>query len=353
MQSIDKSKPILVTGGSGYVAGWIIQYLLEAGLTVRATVRNPGHRSKTGHLTQIAKSLPGTLRLFPADLLTPGDFEDAMQGCELVIHTASPFTIGKTKDSKAAFIRPALEGTRNVLEAVNSVETVKRVVLTSSVFAVYGDLADLAKVEGGAFTEEHWNTTSSESHQPYSYSKTVAEQAAWEICRAQERWDLLTINPSAVFGPSLTKATASGSVNLIRQYGDGTMRFGVPDLTLGMVDVRDLARAHISAAFTPQASGRHIVSAGEISLIEIGRILRERFGDGYPFPARISPRPLIWLSGPLLGLTRKYVNRNVGYPLRLDTAYGIKDLNLSYRPMEQTLTEHFQQLLDDGLVKAR
>ncbi len=353
MQAIDQTKPILVTGGSGYIASWIIRYLLEAGLTVRATVRDTSRRDKVIHLTRLATSLPGTLRLFAADLLTPGAFEDAMQGCELVMHTASPFVLGSHKDAQATFIHPALKGTRNVLEAVNAVDSVKRVVLTSSAAAIYGDNADLAAIEGDAFTEEHWNTTSSESHQPYSYSKTIAEKTAWRICRAQKRWDLVTINPTAVFGPSLTKATNSGTVSMMKQFGDGTMRFGVPAVTFGMVDVRDLARAHINAGFSPEASGRHILSAGEIDLLTIGSILRERFGNRYPFPKRISPKFVVWLIAPLLGITREYVKKNVGYPLKFDNSHGIKDLGITYRPKTDTIVDHFQQLIDDELVKGK
>ena len=353
MRAIDQTKPILVTGGSGYIAGWIIRYLLEAGLTVRATVRNTGRRDKVLHLTRLATSRPGTLRLFSADLLTPGDFDDAMQGCELVVHTASPFVLDKPKNARETFIQPALEGTRNVLEAANAVETVKRVVLTSSAAAVYGDVGDMAGIEDGMLTEAHWNTTSTESHQPYSYSKTVAEQAAWEMSRAQDRWDLVTVNPAMVLGPSLTRSTASGSVALLKQYGDGTLRFGVPELSFGVVDVRDAARAHIDAAFTPGASGRHLLSAGVVRLIDIGRILKAHFGDGFPFPTRIAPKFIIWLIAPLFGMTREYVKKNVGYTLRLDNSRSVDDLGVAYRPIEQTIVDHFQQLIDDGLVKRK
>ena len=350
MQTIDKSKPVLVTGGSGYIAGWIIKSLLEMGITVRATVRDTRLPDKVTHLNDFAETLPGKLRLFAADLLKPGSFDQAMQGCELVMHTASPFLLKKEKDPQAAFIQPALEGTRNVLKAVNAASTVKRVVLTSSAAAIFGDFSDIETIAGSAFTEEHWNTTSSETHQPYSYSKTIAEREAWKIAGNQNRWDLVTINPTMVFGPSLTKNTVSGSVSLMKQFGDGTTRFGVPDLTMGIVDVRDVAQAHIQAGFTPEASGRHLVSAGEIELIEIGRILKEHFGGGYPFPKSTSPKFVVSLMAPLLGITRTFVKKNVGYKVRFDNAYSIKDLNLSYRPMKETLIAHFQQLIDDGLL---
>jgi nucleoside-diphosphate-sugar epimerase len=119
---------------------------------------------------------------------------------------------------------------------------------------------------------------------------------------------------------------------------------------MGVVDVRDVARAHIQAGFTPEASGRHIVSAGEITLLEIGRILREHFGNRYPFPQKAAPKFLVYLLAPLLGITRAFVKKNVGYHIRFDNTYSIKDLNLSYRSFKETVVDHFQQLVDDGLV---
>lgn len=125
-----------------------------------------------------------------------------MAGCELVMHTASPFLLQGVTDAQESLVRPALEGTRNVLDSVNRTESVKRVVLTSSVVAIYGDARESRDVPGGVFTEDQWNTTSSVDHQPYSYSKTVAEQEAWKYQKAQNRWDLVTIHPGLVLGPS-------------------------------------------------------------------------------------------------------------------------------------------------------
>ena len=175
-QLIDKSKPVLVTGASGYIANWIIKYLLDAGCTVHGTVRDLNSEKSVAPLRKIeADASQGTLKLFKADLLDEGSFDEAMQGCEVVMHTASPFLVRGFKDPEQALIKPAVEGTRNVLEAANRTDTVKRVVLTSSVAAVFGDNADLGKNPRGYFTEDDWNFSSSRDHQPYSYSKFLAE----------------------------------------------------------------------------------------------------------------------------------------------------------------------------------
>ncbi len=148
MREIDKSKPVLVTGGSGYVASWIIKMLLEEGIDVHATVRDPLNAKKVDHLTALAKESAGKLKLFKSDLLDTGSFDEPMQGCELVIHTASPFFISGIKNPEEELIRPAKEGTRNVLESAKRNPTVQRVVLTSSVVAIYGDNADITFIPG-------------------------------------------------------------------------------------------------------------------------------------------------------------------------------------------------------------
>ena len=131
MREIDKSKSVLVTGGSGYVASWVIKMLLEEGINVNATVRDPSNSKKVDHLTALSKASAGKLKLFKSDLLDAGSFDEPMRDCELVIHTASPFFITGIKNPEEELIRPAREGTRNVLESAKRNLTVKRVVLTS------------------------------------------------------------------------------------------------------------------------------------------------------------------------------------------------------------------------------
>ncbi|MBN1829748.1 MAG: NAD-dependent epimerase/dehydratase family protein [Deltaproteobacteria bacterium] len=352
MRDIDKSKPVLVTGGSGYVASWIIKMLLEKGIDVNATVRDASDSKKVDHLTALAKASTGKLNLFKSDLLDRGSFDEPMRGCELVIHTASPFFITGIKNPQEELIRPAREGTRNVLESARRNPTVQRIVLTSSVAAMYGDNADIALTSDGIFTEKEWNISSSAEHQPYSYSKTIAEKEAWTIANEQERWDLLTINPGWILGPSLSKRKDSMSIGAMIRFGDGTYKMGVPELWNGIVDVRDVAVAHIKAGFTPEAGGRHIVVTGEATLLDLANILRKHFGDDYPFPRKQVPKFLFWLIAPMHGFTRKYASRNVGIPIKFDNSYSKKDLKISYISVEQTVREHFQQILDDGLLKS-
>ena len=354
MTTINPTAPVLVTGASGYIASWLVKYLLESGHTVHGTVRDPSKKAGLEHLHALAAKHGDRLKLFKADLLAQGSYDAPMQGCELVMHTASPFVIQGIKDPQEELVRPAVEGTRNVLESANRTPSVKRVVLTSSVASIFGDNIDALKVPNGTFTEEHWNTTSSLDHQPYSYSKVAAEKEAWAIQKKQSRWDLVTINPAFVLGPSLTKASASTSLVFIRQISNGTMYPAAPDIWFGVVDVRDVALAHIKAGFTPAAKGRHITSAANANVLQMGKILRAKFGDKYRFPRFQAPKLLIWLIAPYAGgLTRKFVSSNVGYRMGVDNSKSRKELGMEYRSLQQTLADHFQQVLDDGLIHRR
>ncbi|MDA3930879.1 MAG: NAD-dependent epimerase/dehydratase family protein [Prolixibacteraceae bacterium] len=350
MTTIDKSKPVMITGATGYVAGWIVKELLDHGLTVHAPVRDPNNKEKLKYLNQLADNNHGTIKFFEADLLKPNSYDEAMKGCELVFHTASPF-INKVKDPQRDLVDPAVNGTRNVLSSVNKTKSVKRVVLTSSCAAIYGDAKDMLDLPNGTATEEHWNTTSTLKHQAYSYSKVQAEKEAWKINKAQERWDLVVINPSLVIGPGINPKGTSESFNIVKQLGDGKTKSGVPRLFFGMNDVRDLAVAHFRAGFKPEAKGRHIISHENMPLLQLTSILVDKYGNAYPFPKKEMPKWLVWLVGPIFGIRRKMVANNVGYPFKVDNSKSKKELNMQYRPVKESIVDFFQQMIDNNVVK--
>jgi len=177
MVNIDKSKPVMVTGATGYVAGWLVKKLLDEGITVHAPVRDPNNKIKINHLQKLSDESGTEIKFFKADLLKKGSYEASMENCQVVFHTASPFT-SKIKNPQKELIDPALKGTRNVLDSVNKSNTVKRVVLTSSVAAIVGDTKDIQDLPQKIATEKNWNVSSTLKHQPYSYSKTLAEKEA-------------------------------------------------------------------------------------------------------------------------------------------------------------------------------
>lgn len=191
-------------------------------------------------------------------------------------------------------------------------------------------------------------------HQPYSYSKYLAEKKAWEIADKQDRWQLVTINPSLVLGPPLNpKATTSASFDLLKQMGDGTLKMGAPKLGMGMVDVRDVAEAHFQAAFNPKAQGRYITSAHNSNLLEMAQELIPKYGKDYPLPKSAAPKWLLVLLGPLANkaFTRKMIRNNVNVPFRADNSKIKNDFGIEFKPMRETMEDSFQALIDAGIFK--
>ena len=333
---------ILVTGGTGYIGSWLVKGLLEKGHTVRLTVRKKSQKEKYQFLTEIAEKNEGSLEIWEADLLRSGSFDDAAKGCDSIAHIASPFIL-KVQDAQTDLVDPAVKGTTNVLEAANKSNSVKKVVLTSSVVAIYGDNIDMKNQNLSIFTEEHFNTSSSVSHQPYSYSKVQAEQKAWEMEKQQSIWELIVLNPAFVMGPSLTSNSQSESLTFMTNMLTGKFRSGAAELYMAYVDVRDVAKAHIFC-LENRAAGRHILSERVTDMLSFANIIRAHYGNRYKLPKSNNPKWLISLIGGLFGLSRKYVKNNVGIPLALDANKSIEKLKLKYIPLEQTVKDMVEQM---------
>ncbi|WP_330283630.1 NAD-dependent epimerase/dehydratase family protein [Streptomyces sp. NBC_00588] len=336
--------PVLVTGGSGFVGSHLVLRLLERGYHVRATVRSIGNGVKVAPLRDLQARFPGRLELFEGDLLVEGDFDEAVVGCAVVFHVASPFLVPeRIKDGWPDVVEPALVGTRNVLGSVERTPTVARVVLTSTVGAVFGDYADVLEMEGQVLREAYFNTSSTVENNPYHYAKTVAEQAAWEAAEAQERWRMVVVNPGLVLGPSLTPASESGSLFLLEELFKGYFFYGAPDFSFTTVDVRDLADAHIAAAETADAKGRYIVAAERMtSFYEMARILRRTYPRDLRLPRTRLPHWPVRILGPAFGLSQDYIRKHLGIRFEVDNSRGRKELGITYRPIEETLLDHYE-----------
>ena len=333
-----KYQTVLVTGGTGYIGAWLVKELLEKGYTVRMTVRDTSRKEKYQKLEEIGRKAKGKLEIWEADLLKEGSYNKAAKGADAVIHVASPFKL-RIKDAQKELLDPALLGTRNVLKAASASGTIKKVVLTSSVAAISGDNKDMKDKGLAALTEEHFNTSSSAKHQPYSYSKLIAEKEAWKIAKEQNQWNLVVINPSFVMGPALTHSSESESINFMKDILKGKFFFGAPDLYFGFVDVRDVAHAHVLALENDDASGRYILAERCMGVMDLCAIIGKQFPGKYRLPKMKAPKPLLMLIGGLFGVTPKFVKRNVGYPIRYDTTRSQESLGLTYRSMADTVRE--------------
>lgn len=266
---------VLVTGGSGFIGSHAILQLLAAGHQVRTTVRNLKREGDVRALLKTGGAEPGAaLSFFAADLEKDEGWAEAVQGCDFVLHVASPFppSIPKHEDD---IIIPARDGALRVLRAARDAN-VKRVVLTSSFAAVgYGH-----PQQDAPFDETNWTDPDGGDVTPYVKSKTLAERAAWDfIDKEGGGLELSVVNPVGVFGPVLGP-DYSTSIIIVQRLMDGAMP-GCPKLAFGVVDVRDVVDLHLRAMTHPAAKGeRFLAVAGDfMSILEISKTLKARLGD--------------------------------------------------------------------------
>lgn len=334
---------VLVTGGSGFIACHVIQQLLADGNRVHATVRSLSNATKLQPLQALQQAYPGRLLLFAADLLVAGAFDAPMRDCSVVHHVASPFLLPeRIQDGRRQMLEPALQGTRNVLGSVNRTPSVTRVVMTSTVGAIFGDYIDVLQMDRQTLSEAYFNTSSTLENNPYHYAKTEAEREAWAICGRQSRWTLVTINPGLVLGPSLTPASDSGSLFLLDEMFRGYFFYGMPDLSVTTVDVREVAQAHRAAARNRNAHGRYILAEKRmLSFVEIASIVRPHHRSPFLLPRYKLPDSLIKLLGPLFGLSADYLRKHLGIRFSVDNQRSIDELGVTYRPIAETLIDHY------------
>ncbi|GAB3519355.1 SDR family oxidoreductase [Emticicia fontis] len=266
---------VLVTGGTGFVAVHCIAQLLEKGYKVRTTVRSLKRTNEVTDMLRVAGIHSfENLSFVETDLLSDTNWDKAAEGCTYVLHVASPIYLGIPKDENE-MIKPAVEGTLRVLKAAREAG-VKRVVMTSNFGAVGYSHTDITKV----ITEESWTNPNEKGLSTYNKSKVMAEKAAWEFMKREGgKLELSVINPVGIFGPAFTAKLSSG-FELLLKVLDGSMK-AIPNMTLSIVDVRDLADLHIRAMTNPAAKGERFLalSDGVTSLPEIAAFLKSRLGD--------------------------------------------------------------------------
>jgi dihydroflavonol-4-reductase len=337
--------PICVTGASGFFGSHIIRDLLAHGYTVRGTVRSARAPAQYEYLT----SLPGAaerLQLVPADLLEPGSYDAAVAGCEAVIHAAGPYALD-VKDPQRDLADPFVQGMDNVLRACQRAGGIRRVVIASSGAAITD-----SPVPGKTYTEADWNEASSLQRNPYYYAKTVSERAAWQFMESQPGFDLISLNPTVVIGPSLNPSLNTSNL-VIQGILTGTYPV-IMNITWAFVDVRDVATAFRLALETPHAAGRYICTAGTRSEREVVQILRgagyqhkipkisleSRFGDALMKLASYTrPRG-----------TAAYLRANLGRVYRYDTAKIRGELGMTFMPVEQSILDTAADLIRWGHV---
>ncbi len=343
--------PVVLTGATGYLGSQILKNMLEKGYEVRITTRNEKKTLGQNWLKPYLKEYSDKLTIHYGDLMEDGSFDEVMQGAKGLIHAASPFKIDGIKDANKELIEPAKKGTRNVIQSAEKATTIDSIVVTSSVAAVYGDAIDINLHKEGVFNEKHWNVTSSERHQPYSFSKTEAEKEAWKLNEGKG-WVLNTVNPGFILGPSVTDRDDSTSIQMVTNLLSGKFKQGVPDLYFSVVDVRDVAEAHVKA-LEYDRSGRFICTNQSLSLLQVAEKLNEEVGNEFKnIPKKNLPTFLTYLVGPIMaGFSWSYLRKNLGIPVLCSNEKVREELSLDFRPVNETLRDQAIQLKKDGLLK--
>ncbi|CAD6582220.1 MAG: methylglyoxal reductase (NADPH-dependent) gre2 [Cyphobasidiales sp. Tagirdzhanova-0007] len=260
---------VLVTGASGFLAVHVVKELLSRGYQVRGTVRS---KEKGDYL--LRKFPSGFEYAIVEDVEAEGGFDQALKGVDAVEHTAAPFHYKAEHPDKV--INPAVNGTKNVLKSIQKHgKNVKRVVLTST----FGAIVDLRKKRPHTFTELDWNTDSTSAleskgddispGEAYKAGKTLAEKAAWQFVEDNKpKWDLVALNPPFILGPILHQVNAADKLNTsVGQWYAWLTGSKNGDDAAGplsnVVDVRDLAHAHVQAISLEEAGSKRIAVSNQ------------------------------------------------------------------------------------------
>ncbi|XP_076435893.1 uncharacterized protein LOC143275577 [Babylonia areolata] len=346
MAAASESSLVLVTGASGYIATHVIKQLQDGGFKVRGTVRSLADEAKVKHLHDLCPEAAFKLELVEADLTKPESWEAAVKGVTYVIHVASPFPTSQPKDENEV-IQPAVEGTQSVLKACVAAKTVKRIVLTSSCVAVNWSNTATDKVH----TEEDWSDT--ETLDAYAKSKTLAEKAAWDFIKElpdEDKIELAVINPAYVMGPVLHGSQCT-SMEVIKRLLERSMP-ACPKLNFAIVDVRDVATAHVKAMTTPEAAGhRHLIVNTNMWMKEIAQLLAKEFKpQGYSVPTMNCPYFALWMSA-LFDKTIKMILPQVNKVHRFDNKRMKEVLGIEPMDSKETVIEMAYSLIENGFIK--
>lgn len=333
---------VLVTGGSGYIAGFLIRQLAAAGWTINTTIRSLAKETAVRERLSVPA---GQVRFFAADLENDAGWVEAMAGCTHVAHLASPFPLTVPKNADELIV-PAREGALRALRFARDAG-VKRFVMTSSAAAIaYGH--DRSRT---SFTEADWTNVAAPGVQPYIQSKTIAERAARDwVAREGGGLEYCTVNPAAILGPVLGNDYAA-SIEIVKRLMDGSIP-ACPDIGFGIVDVRDVADLHVRALTAEGMAGERFIASGPfLKMIDVARILKSRMG---PAARKVPTRGLPDFAVRIFALFDPAVRQltgEIGKTRGMDASHAKAVLGWEARPAEESILETARSLIAKGVLK--
>lgn len=329
---------VLVTGATGFIGLHCIQQLLEQGYAVNGTLRSMQRESEVRESLEKHNTSTEKLSLFPVDLMSDEGWDQAMESCDYLLHVASPFVL--SNETEEFFVKPAVEGALRALKFADK-HNIKKVVLTSS-FAAVGDTFDGTT----SFNETHWSDTSNDKMTFYSKSKTLAEKAAWDYVQENNvSFPLTVINPVGVLGPSLSDDVGISNSMILRML-NGSMP-ALAKIHIGIVDVRDVAKAHILAMKNDQSNGeRFIVSEKEMWMSDIANVLN---ANGYKAPEKNMPNFLLKAMA-MFKSDLKTISKMAGKQRDCNTTKAIDVLGWKPISAEESILAAAKQITDYDLI---
>lgn len=340
---------VLLTGSSGFIGKHITLRLLLDGYLVRASIRSQAKAQevRAAMLAHLPAGFDLAKKLSFVELNLDSDegWLEAIAGVDVLIHSASPFPIASPQDENE-LIRPAVDGTVRALRAAHSAG-VKRVVLTSSVAAIYGTELPAGTTE---FDETMWSdVTHPVGRIAYTKSKTLAEKAAWDYIASQApELELTTVNPVLVAGAPLDRHFGS-SVSVVERILNAKDP-AIPDISFSVVHVKDVAAMHVRAISIDSAKGqRFIASAGTRTFLQIAQALKAAF-PGRKITTALAPTLLIRFLAIFDGEVRA-VLPSLGKHRGVNSARAQTVLGIDFISVEDSLVETANYLIDNGFVK--
>ncbi|MEE2650818.1 MAG: NAD-dependent epimerase/dehydratase family protein [Candidatus Thermoplasmatota archaeon] len=334
---------VTVTGASGFIGSHIVANLLARGRAVRATVRDSTDPNKVDHLYALPVAEGGFLEVVEMDLFDEGSVNAAIDGCTDLIHTAAAVRIS-AKDPQKQIVDPSVIGTQNVVSAIDAAGTVERFVHTSSTAAI----RPMTWKDGGTLTTETWADDATLEGNPYGLAKVMAERVVreWHSDGREGKPRMVTIHPSVVFGPPLSKIHLRGSLSFLNALVQRKVPVLIP-IQINIVDVRDVAEAHVRALTMGQNAGRYLTVSGDMQFSEISRTLRDEYPE-LKTPRFTVPYLIALVFGPLMDkrITLSWARQHLRRKLYWDATPAERELGMSWKPARESVLESVPGLLD-------
>ena len=335
---------VTVTGASGYIGSYVVANLLAKGKKVRATVRDATDPGRVDHLRRLPIGEGGSIEIVEMDLLEAESVNRAIAGCREVIHTAAVVVL-KAKNPQEKIVDPSVIGTRNVLNAIDSAGTVECLVHTSSTAAIRPQKWE----DGQILTTETWADDSNIDNNPYGLAKFSSERLVreWHESRSGGGPKMATINPCVVLGPPLSKRHLRGSPSFVMTLLNREIPFVVP-MHISIVDVRDVAEAHVRALTQGKEAGRYLVVSGQMWFREIARAVKAA-NPSLKLPTKQVPyllSLLVSIFHPRISLS--WARMHLGKRLYWDASPAERDLGMEWRAPEESLLDTVPPVLENG-----